>query len=205
MVLVVAIFTMLPFSTEDQEHAALEESITKIERAVRFSVNEAILRNVIIRLKFDLSSEPVSYMVEFGKKADLVLPEAKDTSKLSLRDREAELKTVKKFDGQFTPVDEFSDEAQELPKGVEVYGLGTTYYPNIVTDGEASIYFYPTGEKDSAIILINNELELGTLSIAPFEDKTNKNFHLFTEAEQLRFDSSLEDKAKEKFDKWLKE
>lgn len=205
MVLIVAIFTMLPFSTEDQEHAALEDSIVKIERTVRFSVNEAILRNVIIRLKFDLNKEPISYIVEYGKKADLVLPEAKDLSRLSIRDREAELQVVKKFDGQFSPVDEFLDEKLELPEGIEIYGVGTTYYPSIVSDGEASIYFYPTGEKDSAIILLNNELELGTLSISPFEDKTEKDFYIFTETELQRFDSSLESKAKEKFEQWLKD
>lgn len=203
LVLIVLIVTLVPFGGADQEHDQLKDTMTKISRATRFSVNESILRNVIVRIKFDLEKFPIEYSVEAGKRADLVLPETQDLSRLSIKEREAVDESSKKFDNQFSAVAEFIDEPQVFPDAVKFYGLGTTYYSSLITEGEPSIYFYPTGEKDSAIVFLYTPLELAALEISPFEDTIRESFYQFTPRELEDFDSALESKAREIFEEWL--
>lgn len=204
LVLIVTIVTLVPFGGADQEHDQLKETMTKISRASRFSVNESILRSVIVRIKFDFEANPAEYSVEYGKKANLVLPETQDLSRLSIKEREAEDKNAKKFDNQFNPVTEFIDEPQQFPELVSFYGLGTTYYSSLITEGTPSIYFYPTGEKDSAIIFLHTPLEIAALEISPFEDIMRETYYKFTPRELENFDNSLESKAREMFEQWLR-
>ena len=200
--------TVIPFSNEDQEHKQIQETLTKLKRAVRFSVNEAILRNVMVRIKFDLTKEQVEYSVEYGSSANLVLPENQDLSRLSSREIEEIEERNKDFESQFSPVDEFLDEPEQFDADVQLYGIGTTYYNNLLMEGILSIYFYPTGEKDSAIIIINNQLELAALDISPFEDRLVENFYPYTEAQlsnAANFDSMLESEAEKIYQEWQKE
>ena len=128
LVLIAAMFLLIPFSEDNQSRKALKESTDKISRAIRFSTNESILRNVIIRIKFNLNTTPIEYIVEYGNNATLALPEIKDLSRLSIKEREIAEEKAKKFDGQFTPVDEFADSAQALPDNVSIYAIATTYF-----------------------------------------------------------------------------
>jgi prepilin-type N-terminal cleavage/methylation domain-containing protein len=203
--LIVLIFTLIPTSSPEKDHATMQEAVDNIDRAVRFSNNESILRNAIVRIRFDLGTEPVEYLVEYGEGADLILEESKDLSKLSIKERARELAKSKKMDSQFVRVDEFVNENNKLPEGVSVYSIATTYYKNMITDGNASIYFYPTGERDSSIIIFNNGFELGTLIIPPFEQRTDDDYFPFSESELANLNDSLENKAKEVFDKWRKQ
>ena len=161
MTLIVTVFTLLPIGNENPGRQKLEDSINVLNRAVRFSVNESILRNVLVRLKLNLESTPVEYSVEYGSGPELILPTAVDMDKLSYSEREAAGEKAKKFDSQFTAISEFTDGPSNLPEGIEVYAVGTSYNPILITSGQASIYFYPTGEKDSSLIILNNdEMEL---------------------------------------------
>lgn len=205
LMLVAAIMILVPFSKEDSDRQMLEDSVNLINRTIRFSVNESILRNVLVRIKFDLETSPVEYSIEYGNGPEVILPKAVDTSRLSISEREAQEKQTEKFDNQFTPISEFTDGPQTLPEGVEMYAIGTSYNPILVTGGEASIFFYPTGEKDSSFLIMNNEIGMATLSVAPFEDRTYHEFIRFNEEQIDRFDETIEDKSKEEFDKWLKD
>lgn len=204
LVLIVVIVTLVPFGGADGEHDKLKETMTKIQRASRFSVNESILRNVIVRIKFNLDAMPAEYTIEYGKKADLVLPETQDLSRLSIKEREAIDESSKKFDNQFNPVTEFSDESKFFPDGIYFYGIGTTYYSSLLTEGSPSLYFYPTGERDSAIIFLYTPVEIAALEISPFEDTMRESYYTFSPAELENFNSSLESKAREIFEQWLR-
>lgn len=204
LVLVATVFTIMPFDGEGQQKKNLDESLLLLDRAVRFSVNEAVLRNVIVRLKFDLESSPMEYAIEYGNSAELVLPEAVDESRLSRREAEELEKRKSKFNNKFTPVTEFQDGKHTLPEYVSVYAVGTSYYPDLITEGEVSIYFYPSGERDSTLIILNTERNYSTYSIAPFEDKTFSEVKMFEQTDQDNLSYVLEEKAKEEFDRWLK-
>lgn len=204
LVLIVVIVTLIPFGGADGEHDKLKETMTKIQRASRFSVNESILRNVIVRIKFNLDVTPTEYTIEYGKKSDLVLPETQDLSNLSIKEREAADEGSKKFDNQFNPVTEFSDEAKTIPDVISFYGLGTTYYSSLISEGSPSLYFYPTGERDSAIIFLYTPVEIAALEISPFEDTMRESYYKFSPAELENFEYSLESKAREIFEAWLR-
>ena len=74
-----------------------------------------------------------------------------------------------------------------------------------MTEGEVSIYLYPTGEKDSAIILLYSNEEMVSLDIPPFEERTFDNYYPFSENELVNFEYTLESKAKDIVEKWQKD
>ena len=205
LVLLVVVFTMIPISLTDTDREKLEQAISKVDRAIAFAANESILRNSIVRIKFELEKDPMEYSVEYGEGSGLILPLAQDTTKLSLKERERQIEKYKKLDGKFAKVEEFSDSNEPLPDEIYIYGLGTTYYPKLMTEGSVSIYFYPTGERDSSLIIFNSSTEIATLKVSPFEEKTYDEFILLTESELANLEYTLENKTKEVFEKWLKE
>ena len=173
--------------------------------ATRFAVNESILRNAVTRIVIDFQAEPMEYAVEYGLSSNIILPEVEDESKMSLKDRENQQKTIKSLDAQFNKVAEFSEENKKLPDGIEFIGVASSYLNSIKQDGKASIYFYPTGEKDNALIFISSEEEMATLDIPPFEDKTTSEFYLYSDSDLANLSDSQDNKMKEIFSEWLKE
>lgn len=204
LVLLVVIFTMIPFGNSETQRQRMEHTMAKFDRTIAFSTSESILRNTIVRIKIDLDQEPMEYSVEYGQGSNMVLPQTKDLSRLSLKEREQELTKSKKLDSQFSKTEEFLDSNEALPEGINVYALGTTYRNDLLTDGPFYIYFYPTGEKDNAILILNSVEEMATLAISPFEEKTVDEYFPFSESDLANLDYALENKAKEVFDKWLK-
>lgn len=203
--LLVVVFTLIPYTATETDRNRIESALQKINRSIRFSVNESILRNVIVRLRFDLETEPVEYSVEYGESATMTLPMAKDLSRLSVREREIEKEKLNRLDGFFTKVEEFQNSNEPLPDGIFINAFGTTYYPTLLYEGQVSIYMYPTGEKDNTIIILNSSTEIATLKIPAFEERTYTDFIVFNEFELDNFDSTLEQKSKELYTAWLKE
>lgn len=204
LVLVVMMFGLIPKGTFGGNREDLENSVVDIERAVRFAVNESILRNAIVRIAFNITEEKTTYAVEYGSGANLILPEVIDESKLSIKARKAREKEVKNLDSQFNRVDEFSDKEKVLPEGISITGIGSSYLNKIKYDGTIAIYFYPTGEKDSALIFFSSEDELITLDIPPFEDTTNKEYYTYSDSDKNNLIDSVDSIMKEKFESWLK-
>jgi prepilin-type N-terminal cleavage/methylation domain-containing protein len=204
LMLVVLIFTIIPFSGSDQDHSKLQETIQDFDRAIKFSVNEAILRNSVTRLMIDLDTNPQEYAVEFGPSGNLVLPNLDDESRMSLKERENQQKIVKTIDSQFNRVDEFSEKAKKLPDGVTVIGLASSYLKDIKKEGKVAIYFYPTGEKDNSVIFLSTPREMSWLDVPPFENETKVEYYIFSEPDLVNLDYSQDNKMKEVYDQWLK-
>lgn len=205
LMLVVLVFAIIPNQIGSDDHAKLEESIQEIDRAVRFSINESILRNSITRLYIDLDKEPQEYVVEYGNSANIVLPTLGDDDRMSIKEREQQKKIIKSLDAQFNRVDEFADETKKFPDGVSVQAIASSYINNLKKDGALAIYFYPTGEKDNTLIFLSTDQEISWIDIPPFENKTFVDFYTFTESELVNLDISLDNKIKEIYDKWIKD
>ncbi len=205
MSLIVLIFAIVPITTSYNSHSQLQKALSDFERAVRFANNEAILRNKIVRIKIILGAEESEYTIEYGTNSDLILPESVDTSKLSIKEREEEQKKQQKLDSQFSVVDELYDENKKLPAGTFIYGVATSYYENLLMSDEMHIYFYPTGERDNALILLHTDIEMASLSIPPFEQTTYKDYYTFTEEELLQFDDTLESTSQDIYTEWIKD
>lgn len=203
--LIIVVVTLIPLGIGGDDHAKLEDSLKKIERALRFATDESVLRNKIVRIKFILDELPISYTIEYGQSANLVLPQEKDLENLSLRDRELELEKRKELNSQFASVPEFENDAEPFDEMIDFVGLGNTSSENLLKQGSAYIYLYPTGEKDAAIIFLATPEEMGYITVSPFEQRTETSFYTFTEAEMDDYDSTVERKSKEIFEQWQKE
>lgn len=194
----------IPMAVNTSDRSKLEDAIDSLDRAVRFATNEAVLKNSMVRLRLDLEKNPVEYFVEVAPNGGFVLPKEKDTSKLSLKELEREKEKREKLDSKFNKVEEFKDTVRDLDENVSVIGLANSEDTKIKNEGNLNIYFYPTGERDSALILLATREEVASIDILPFQDRTNVNFEPLKNADEL--DDPYEEQlslAKEMVDKWI--
>jgi prepilin-type N-terminal cleavage/methylation domain-containing protein len=198
------VLLLVPWSNESGFRNNLEATINDLERTVRFATNEAILKNSIVRLRINLEKEPPEYIVEFSTTPDFVLPKQEDESKMSLKELKAYQEKQKNISNQFQLVPEFVDTKREIPDSVTILGLATNDRPVIRTEGQLSLYFYPSGEKDSGILFLATDDEIASLDVLPFQDRTNVQYKRIPEeyTEDL-FDVQL-NLAKEVLDEWIK-
>lgn len=186
-------------------HEKLEDALFNIERAVRFAQDEAALRNVITRVQFSMGEPPHKMSVEYGPDDNFVLPKKliQQSAVTSLAEAEERDKVKGELDKKFNKVSEFKDGDYEFPDGVSFVALGSDLYQKMITEDTASVYIYPTGERDSAIIVLGTDEEVASLSVEAFIGDFEWEF--------LRIDTGVGDLievqlegAKELYDKWLK-
>ena len=90
---------------------------------------------------------------------------------------------------------------------MKIIGLGNAESEVLQFDGEASVYVYPSGEKDETMIFFGTEDEVATLEDPPYSTTFASNYYLI-EIPQGDEDPDFEDiwinQAKELFTTWLK-
>jgi len=186
----------------------LDELATNLERAVRYSVDEAALRNAIVRIHFLFDSEPQEYAVEFGPDDSFVLPVIKGggSEGVSLREREKYVKQIEDLNKNFNLVKEFDEKNKQIAENISVVAIGTSLSEDLITDFHASIYFYPSGEKDSAIIILGSEEEVLALEIDPFTLEMERVYRAFSIEEYNKEEilARQRELAKELFNEWIK-
>lgn len=177
LLLAALVFLAIPSGDSAMNHRELKTAIDNLDRSMRFAANEAILRNTVVRLRLSLDKTPTEYTVEYGPAGNMPLPEMPEKKEnLSLAEQKAFQEKETGLDRQFTKVEEFDDIKQEINEVVTVMGVATTAQKGIKKKGEASIYFYPTGEKDGALIFLSTIEEMAYLEVAPFLSETNNVF-----------------------------
>src|SRR5690606_20197020 len=159
----------------------LEETVSLVERSLRSSVDEAALRNVITRVNFKLDGEVQEFAVEYGPDADFVIPTAlvKIDTVESLAESEAREKATGEVDKSFNRVKELADEAFKIEEPLRIIGVGTKVTGTFVAEGSASVYVYPTGERDAAFIALASEQEVAILTSEAFTDDVDINYYPF--------------------------
>lgn len=202
LTLLAVVYFSIPSLGGGSSREDLDEGIQKITRSIRFAQSESILRNTIIRLKLVLSGEEEqSYSVDFGPSDTLPLPELKDTRKLSLREREVQAKVVEHVDRQFQQVPELEDQDLKFPEDITLQGVGLAEKDLVQTDEVYSLYFFPTGEKNSNIIFISSLDELATIVVHSFSDDIDISYHKLT-GEQNALE--MQNLVKNLYNKWRK-
>lgn len=205
MTLVVLIFTLIPTSNSNQQRENLEKALFELERASRFAINESILRNNLVRISINLNAQPQTFTVEYATVSDVVLEEEVDESRLSVKEQEKLLQKKEELSGQFSSVPEFAEKPKEIPRFVEITGFASDNTKNIISTGEVNIHFYPTGERDAAIIFFSTEEEFASLNISSFENRFFKDFKTYTPSELNNYEATLMGLMEEKFQLWLRE
>jgi prepilin-type N-terminal cleavage/methylation domain-containing protein len=187
----------------------LDQVIDDLERTVIFATNETILRGAIVRIKIDVDATPHKYLVEYGPKSGFVIPEFKDfdeKTSLSLSEEEALTELKKKVDQQFQPVSEFSEKELSLPEGVKLIGHATSSRGHKFSNEESLyIYFYPTGEKDSAFVLFADDQSILAFEVFPFVSGVKTQFYNIDINQVSDLDEYLVKRGKEIYEEWFKQ
>ena len=150
------------------DHDKMESTIDKVKRAVRFAVDESALKNTVIRIRFFLEKNPQEFTIEFSENVDFVIPKAATEQSNNDSEEVEQQEIMKKMNKGFHVVKEFKDEPEEIPSGVYIIGVGTSLYDSFITNGEASIFIYPSGEKDGAVLLLGSNQEMSYLEVEEF-------------------------------------
>ena len=195
-------------SSSNSTREALDMTMNDIERAVRFSVDEAALRNRMVRIHFLLDKEPQEYAVEYGPDDNFVIPASKSGSFSSLSEKEQEQakKSMDTVNKKFNRVNEFSEGNRVIDDFVKVLGIGTSISTDITTEFHSSIYVYPTGEKDGAIIILGTDDEIAVITMDHFTQDFKRVYQtLNIDAEtQDEFETQKQEMAIEIYKDWLK-
>ena len=202
LVLIAVIFTTVPLPSLDPESQNLEESVLDFQRAIRFSTDEAIIRNAIVRISINLDADPQTYGIEASDDPTLVLEESVDLEELSSSEREAYEAKQENMAKRFQLIPEFSDKEKEMPDGIYVLGLARAGGQSLRNTGKVHLYFYPSGEKEEALLFISSSSQLVYLDIPSFENSVGVDYTNYTELELRNIDLAQETKIKQIYDKW---
>jgi prepilin-type N-terminal cleavage/methylation domain-containing protein len=203
LVLAAMIFLAIPSSDNVQKHRDLKSAVDDLDRSVRFASNEAVLRNSVIRIRLSLDKTPIEYTVEYGPAGNLPLPDMPEKASKSLEEEKVEKEKRAALDRQFTKVEEFEDIKHEISENVTILGMASTSQKKLMKDGEATLYFYPTGEKDGGLILFGTTDEIAYLEIAPFLSETNSVFEPLNTSGVAKLEDILQTKMDEVYKAWL--
>ena len=184
----------------------LEETVNTLERNYRFAMDEAVLRNRIVRLHFYLDRNPQEYTVEYGPDAHFVIPNSivSQGKRKSLQEIEEFQKKQKAVNKQFTPVRELSEENKKIPENILITGIGSGLNKALINEGDVSLYIYPDGEKDSAFIAVSDDKDLSILTTDAFTNDIT----IGQEPLPQNIEENLLEKkfklTRELFEKWIK-
>jgi prepilin-type N-terminal cleavage/methylation domain-containing protein len=203
LVLVTLVLTLVisnPFSSRDD----LDKDVGDVERALRFMGDEAILRNSVLRIHFFLDKEPQEYGVEYGPSDNFILPSEPQhkSSVLSKSEEEKNTKMLKDINLKFNRVSEYAEKNAELGNNIKVLGVATLQSEKIQTTGEASLYAFPSGERDAALVIIGNEEEVVSIRTNTFTAKIERKRHKLEARNTKELSEQQKNLAVEIFEEW---
>ena len=202
LVLAALIFLAVPSNDSVQKHRDLKSAVDDLDRSVRFAGNEAVLRNTVVRLRISLDKSPVEYTVEYGPVGNLPLPDMPEKTSQSLAEAKVEEERRNALDRQFTKVEEFEDIKHKISEDVTILGMASTSQKKLMKEGEATLYFYPTGEKDGGLIIFSTIEEIAYLEIAPFLSETNSVFEPLKTSGVAKLEDILQTRMDEVYKEW---
>lgn len=183
--LMVILLAALNIGSGSGDADLLDKELDNIDRAIRYAVNEAILQGSMARVKFHIDKIPNEFSVEIGPKDGFVLPEfpTAKSAQLSSEDRIARANLLKSVDQEFEPVDGLEESKIKIDDRIRLIGVGKANQGYLINDFNASIYLFPSGEKDDFIVLIGTDSEVGALIIEPYSANTRRSYQTLPEIE----------------------
>lgn len=200
--LLVALIVLAWPSGDTGAHQELVSTVESVDKSIAFAANESVLKNTVVRLRISLEKSPVEYTVEYGPAGNLPLPDMPVETVKSLAQEKAEKDKLTALDKQFTKVEEFEDVKVELSDEVTILGVATTSQKKLITGGEANIYFFPTGEKDGALIFFSTTTEMAFIEVQPFLSDTNKTYETIDSKRVAKLEDILQTRMDEVYKEW---
>lgn len=194
-----------PFSSRND----LDNDVSSIERAIRFMSDESALKNTVVRLHFFMDKDPQEYAVEYGPNDNFILPPKPEFETKTETKEEAEKrkKETKNINMKFNRVSEFQEKNNEISNNIKVIAVATPQSEKLQTNGEVSLYAYPTGEKDEALVILGSDEDIISLKVSAFTAKIERESRPIGKATAGEKDlGELQRKrAQEIFEKWQHE
>jgi prepilin-type N-terminal cleavage/methylation domain-containing protein len=188
---------------------SLDRDVANVERAIRFMSDEATLKNAVIRLHIMLDKEPQEYAVEYGPSDSFILPPKAEfeTKVESKEEEEKRKKDTKNLNMKFTKVAEFQEQNTEMSSDIKIIGVATPQSEKLQTSGEVSVYAFPSGEKDEALVLVGSDEDIISLKVDAFSNKIERETHPLGKPTNGEKDLNelQQARAKEIFEKWKHE
>jgi prepilin-type N-terminal cleavage/methylation domain-containing protein len=203
LILAALVFVALPTGDDAQKHRDLQSAVSDIERSIRFASNESILRNTVVRLRISMDKDPIEYNVEYGPPGNMPLPDMTSENAKSLAEEKADQDKIASLNKQFTKVVEFEEIKHEISPNVAIIGLATSFQKKIITDNDASIYFYPTGEKDAALLFFSTDEEIAYLDVQPFLSEIRSVFETLKTESVAKKEDILQTRMDEVYKDWI--
>ncbi|MEE3078256.1 MAG: type II secretion system protein [Bdellovibrionota bacterium] len=203
----VSIILLIAVGTDFSDRKSLDQILDKYERVIRFSSDEAILKNNFVRMNLNIDKDDGQHLsLEYSDDKNFVidLELARRENSESESDKELREEKEKEQNSSFSNVPEFEAEDFELPGNVVLLGSGSELTENFITSGKTQIYFYPNGQKDASIIIFATSDELATLEIEPFRRVINRRYIKIPEDFNGEFEEYIVEKANEIFNEWAK-
>lgn len=203
----IAIFMTMAVSDSFNTSADLDKQYNDLDRAVRFVSDEAALRNSVVRIHFMLGKAPQEYAVEYGPSDSFILPPVGEfeTKTQTKEEEEKAAKLTKDINMKFNKVQEYQESNTEVSDNVKIVGIGNAASEKFVSTGDVSIYSFPTGEKDAAIIVLANDETVISLEVSPFNSRVEKKSYKIEQTGNREITDLQNEKAKEIFETWLKD
>lgn len=191
------LYTSSSFSQRDN----LNQTSNYIERAIRFGADESAIKNRIIRLHLLLDKDPQELTLELGPDGHFVLPADNENTKETKDDEPIKDEQSKNFQR----ITEFDENNYKLSGITKIIGIGTNGSKGLTIEGHGSLFIYPTGEKDSALIILGSDEELLTLEVNSFMSDFVKTYYPLSK--NIRTSEELEtsrlDLAKKVYTDWM--
>lgn len=201
LILVVLLFT-LSLGGNFDDRTRLEEASNHVERALRFCVDESILKNTIVRTRFIFNLDAHEIVVEFGPQGNFVLPA--DLLDEKIEDKE-KTKKEKDINNKFNKIQEFQDSNIVFDDDIRITGVASSISQTLMTQGQASVYFYPSGEKDSALVMVASSDEIIAIKSNAFTMDIQKDYHPIEMSGTDSLQDAQEKLSRKIFEDWLKE
>lgn len=182
MALVALIFSMVANFNFTSKQAS-EQLIEDLTLAIESATDEAALKNTNVRIQFELSSteinpdedtpledQPQSILFEYALDSNELMEKRERVNRSELTQTQLEkfIELEKNNKNNFARISTLKDGKIIPDYPVRVLGVG---YPNenkFISTLSSSIYFYPDGDKDPAIIFITEGEQIHYLVIPPF-------------------------------------
>lgn len=154
----------------------LQTSARKLSSTIRYSYNEAALKNLYYRIVFKFPArEKHTYRVEYAQEPFFIRT-VKENEEFQQKLRfmnEKERAEALKNETQFAPIQEHLLKVIKLPNGIQIKDFYVGHLGQKITQGEAALYFFPHGFTERAVInLEDKDGNVYSLETSPLTGKT---------------------------------
>lgn len=198
--LIIGVAISDPFS----QRKNLEEDLDQIERGLRYMNDEAALKNTVVRFRALISKDPGEWAVEYGPSENFILPSQTEMGAAteSQAEEEERKKEEEATNRNFSRISDFNESNNELKNNVKFAGISTRLTGKLQTTGESSIYAFPGGDRDEAIIMLATEEEIATLEVEAFSSNIKRNFYPLSDRKEEELEEKIKGLTLELYQRW---